>query len=492
MSEKGEKRKASADLQRLDRSVLLHEAGAPLFIRWTVGSSLAIVLILIIWACLIEVDEVAKAKGEMVSSLPVHPVQHLYGGTVQRVEVREGEDVARGQILLRLNEEELSSQLSETKVQWELARARRVRLEHFLDGKKDLSAEPSVKKFDAYQEAHLFQNLKSLASTKTVVFQQIIQLEKELEEDRLKLANLKGLLKISKEELERHMDSGMTSVTLMEKEKMSLEEELDIREDLVDQGLNSEIKFLSLKRQHLQIKKDIHEKKTASKDRLALLKKQVEQYASQAKSLPFVIEKKEANILELRGSLDQKQSELMEQAMSDRDLAFETEKVSYERLRRLKDRISKSEIKAPVAGSVHGLRVLGPNAVLKPGEVFCSIVPKEARLLAEIRIDNRDVGHLELDQPVRIKMTSFDFSRYGSLPGKLSLISANKSLDEQAQPYFLAHAEVLSLRPAKDKREMPLRVGMSLDADIVTGKKTVMEYLLKPIYASTLGALQER
>jgi|SaaInlStandDraft_1057018.scaffolds.fasta_scaffold16294_2 membrane fusion protein, adhesin transport system len=492
MSKREEKRKVSNDLQRLDRSVLLQEAGAPTFTRYMVGASVLLVLFFIVWACFIEVDEVAKAKGEMVSSLPVHPVQHLYGGTVQRVLVREGQEVKRDEVLVRLHEEELTSQLSETKVQWELARAKRIRIEHFLEGKNDLSGEPLVKKFDAYQEAHLRQNLKTLKSTRNVVFQQIVQLKRELEEDREKLSSTEGLLRISKQELERHMEFGMVSVTLLNKEKLSLEEELEIREDLVDQGLNSEIKFLGLKRQHLQLKKDIHEKETASEDRLALLQKQVQQFVSQVKTLPFTIQRKEANILELKGDLEQKESELLESSMSERDKAFEVEKVSWERLRRLEDRISRSELRAPIAGSVHSLRSLGPNAVLTPGEVFCSIVPRGARLLAEIRIDNRDVGHLELGQPARIKMTSFDFSRYGSLPGKLTLISANKSMDEQSQPYFLAHAEVLSYRPAPDKMEMPLRVGMSLDADIITGKKTVMEYLLKPIYASTLGALQER
>lgn len=492
MSERDEKRKVSTDLQRLDRSVLLQEAGAPVFIRLTVGASVAIVIAFILWAIVIKVDEVAKAKGELVSSLPVHPVQHLYGGTVQKVHVKEGDEVTKGKVLLTLHEEELTSQLSETQIQYDLARAKKIRLEHFLDGKGDLSDEPSVKEYDAYQEAHLKQNLKTLASTKNVVSQQIVQLEKELEEDRLELDNAKDLLKIAKAEFERHLDSGRVSVVLLEKEKLSLEEELDIREDLVDQGLNSEIKFLGLKRQHLQLKKEIHEKETAYEDRLALLEKQVGQYLSQVKTLPITIQKKEANVLELKGTLAQKESELLEDAMAERDRAFEAEQVAFQRLSRLKERIVRSELRAPVSGTVHGIRSLGPNAVLTPGETFCSIVPLGAKLVAEIRIDNRDVGHLKLGQPVRIKMTSFDFSRYGSLPGELSLISANKSLDEQSQPYFLAHAKVLSLKPADDRQEMPLRVGMSLDADIITGKKTVMEYLLKPIYASTLGALQER
>jgi len=492
MSNTREKRQISTDLHRLDRSVLLQEAGAPIFIRWTVGISLGIVLVFIVWACLIEVDEVAKAKGEMISSLPVHSVQHLYGGEVLDVFVQEGQMVERGTVLLRLNVEEIKSQLAETRIQWQLARARRIGLEHFLDGKENLSPEEAQREVDRFQEIQLHQKLKSLASTREVIAQQIVQLNNELEEDRLKWASAKAMQKIVLEEQARHAESGMVGVKLLEQQKMSLEEELKIREDLVDQGLNSEIQFLGLKRQHFQLKKDIHEKLTAYEDRRVILEKQVSQVASQVESLPLTISRKEANILELKGTIEQKESEILDSAMEDRDRAFETESIAQERLKRLEERVAHAEILAPVEGSVHGLRPLGRNSVLNPGERVCTLVPKGARLVAELRIENKDVGHLEVEQPVRIKMTSFDFSRYGSLPAKLSLISMNKSLDEKGQPYFLAQAEMGSHRPAPDKKEMSLRVGMSFEADIVTGKKTVMEYLLKPIYASTLGVLQER
>jgi HlyD family secretion protein/adhesin transport system membrane fusion protein len=280
---------------------------------------------------------------------------------------------------------------------------------------------------------------------------------------------------------------------LIAQEKEALEEEMEIREELVDQGLNSNIKFLALQRQYFQIEKDILERKLAHDEKASMLKRQISQLTSQHDMIPHEITRKQVRISEIRKNLKLQESKAREQALFELDTVTETVKTLRERYLRFKERFDSSTLKATIDGTIQSLKRAGPGAVITPGELLCNIVPKEAKVIGLIKIDNKDIGHVSEGQDVRLKLTSFDFSRYGSLPGTITSIDANSTLEPtDGTTYFWARVDITSAKPNEDRPPLPLINGMSLDADIITGNKTVMEYLLKPIYASTLEAMQER
>lgn len=480
------------DVHRLDRSILLSDKGAPLYTQAAVGLFVLILLAFVVWANIIEVDEVAKATGELVSSHPQHPVQHLYGGTVKKVTVQDGQVVSEGEALVLLDVGEINSQIAELQTQWELARLRAARLAAFVKSRKLLDLQTPLPNVHGIQDELLAQSLINLRASEAVNRQQIIQLEQEIEEEKLQQLNLEGQQEILTRDLKLHGERDMEALSLLQQEKDVLQEEMEIREDLVDLGLNSNIKFLAMRRQLLQLQKEIQEKELAFEEKSNLLDRQIQQAMVDLNTIPYTLLRKKSNIQELRDQLLEDRSKLITTALQERDRAVEQKLTLDERIKRLQDRLVKSQIKAPLSGTVNNLVEIGVGTVIEPGKLLCSIVPKEAELIAEVKIDNRDIGHLSIGQGARVKMTSFDFSRYGSLPGELSVLTAASRLDEMGTPYFMARIKLESLRPDDHRSPLPLRVGMSLDADIITGKKTVMEYLLKPIYASTLDALQER
>jgi HlyD family secretion protein/adhesin transport system membrane fusion protein len=483
--------KLLSGVEQLDRSVLLTETGAPQFTRAFIAATFLIVFIFITWASFIKVDEVAKASGEIKSSLPVHPIQHFYGGTLSSIHASEGQMVEKGTPLASLDTLEIKSQLKESIIQQKATKGRISRLQYLLK-LNSIDELRLPKENEKHQWLMLEQAFISLKTKRAVSQQQIQQLESQIKDENIKLTSLKKQSVLLKEDLDRHQKESGTTLKLLAQEKEALEEEMEIREDLVDQGLNSNIKFLSLQRTYYQLEKDILEKKLEHQEKSSQLQKQILQINQQIDSLPLMVSQHKAKIKETQEQLLEDESKLREETLAELDELLELAQTLNEKVIRLKDRVDQSVIKAPIKGYVHQLKTAGPGAIISPGEEVLQIIPYEAKLLAKIKVDNKDIGHLQTGQQVRLKLTSFDFSRYGSLPGVLEKLAQNSSMDEKGVPYYGAYVKILSFKPSEKRSELPLKTGMSLDADIVTGKKTVMEYLLKPIYASTREALQER
>jgi membrane fusion protein, adhesin transport system len=512
-------------LQKLDRSILLRETGAPEFIRWSIILCSGVIVLFVLWASIIQVDEVSKAKGQLKPSLPVHPIQHFFGGTIAQVHVKDGDHVKQDDLLFTLDMAELNSQMDETRIQCAIIEGRKNRLRAYIYGEpeqnlavtstppqmqtplndqngltpslsKKISPIPDPetlhKELAQQQDSIIKQVQESLQSQRKVSDHQIQQLLAENETSRLNKINLEQQLQLIELEMQEHESKSPEGIQLLEQEKDALKEEMDIREDLVDQGLNSNIKFLALQRQFYQIQKDIMEKKLTYSEKSSLFKRQIQQLKAQIDTIPQDIKKRLARIAEVKEQQTLLESQSREQMLAELDKIIEDENSQRERLNRLDKRIHSSYVKATVDGIVQHVKQAGPGAVISPGELILNIVPQNATLIAEVHLEDKDVGHIQVNQEVRLKLTSFDFSRYGSLPGRVTMIDATNTLDPSGRPYFLARVEILSVHPGGDRHELFVKAGMSLDADIITGQKSIMEYLLKPIYASTREALQER
>ncbi|MEM8662683.1 MAG: HlyD family efflux transporter periplasmic adaptor subunit, partial [Pseudomonadota bacterium] len=167
--------------------------------------------------------------------------------------------------------------------------------------------------------------------------------------------------------------------------------------------------------------------------------------------------------------------------------AIEQEEAALERI---DERIARLVLRAPTRGLVKGLSVNTIGAVIQPGQALMDLVPLGPALEAVVQIDPRDIGHIRVGQPVNIKVTSFDFARYGAVPGHITQISATTFKTDEGRTYFKARVDLSKNYVARTEHH--IIPGMTVLADIVTGEKTILQYLIKPIHLSIQSALTER
>lgn len=243
--------------------------------------------------------------------------------------------------------------------------------------------------------------------------------------------------------------------TLRSKAKI-FKEEFSIAEGLYKDGLLSRANLLALERQYAEINGE------------------VEQIPAQ------------------RNRIETKIAGFRDQAVIDLEAIKNELTQIQEEIRRRERLVALSEIRAPAAGVVLGMKTHTIGGVIAAGDTILEIVPRDRKLIAEVQISPADIGHIKVGQPVTIKFTSYDFARYGGIEGTLERISASTLVDEGASPFFKGVVAFEGDNLNSRQGQLPVLTGMTLIADIRTGDKTVMEYILKPIYASSQSALRER
>jgi len=159
---------------------------------------------------------------------------------------------------------------------------------------------------------------------------------------------------------------------------------------------------------------------------------------------------------------------------------------------KLQNKVNRLEVRSPVYGLVKGLKVNTIGGVIEPGKTLMEIVPLDKHLVVEARILPRDIGHIQVGQTVKVKVSSYDFSRYGAVMGRLEFLSATTFLDEKGQPYYRGRITLSKHYIGNNPDANPILPGMTVEADIVTGEKTILAYLLKPIHLSLKTAFTER
>lgn len=159
---------------------------------------------------------------------------------------------------------------------------------------------------------------------------------------------------------------------------------------------------------------------------------------------------------------------------------------------KLEDRVKRLVVRAPVRGIVKGLKVHTVGGVIPAGGQVLDIVPVDEEMVVEAKINPRDVGHIHLGQPVQVKVTTYDFARYGGITGVLESVSATTFVDEAGDPYYKGMVRLDRSYVGHDPTLNQVLPGMTVQADINTGKKTLLQYFLKPIYSSIDSSFRER
>jgi membrane fusion protein, adhesin transport system len=253
----------------------------------------------------------------------------------------------------------------------------------------------------------------------------------------------------------------------MRKHLNIVQDELRMREGLYKKGLTSKVVYLEIKREANKSEGDVS----------AIVQERLKAIEAQE---------------EAKNRLAQDVAKTKEEAFQEMGTVTAELAQVRETISKLDDRVKRLAVFAPVRGIVKGLKVTTVGGVLAPGATITEIVPLDKELIVETKISTKDVGHLRVGQPVTVKVTSFDYSRYGGITGELTSISATTFMNEKEEPYYKGTVQLDRSYVGYDPESNRIMPGMTVQADVTTGKKTLLQYLLKPVYSSVNESFRER
>jgi adhesin transport system membrane fusion protein len=401
--------------------------------------------IFLVWAYYSEIEQVTRGDGKVIPSTQIQVVQNLEGGILSEIMVDVGDLVKKGQLLLRIDETRFSSSFKQNRVKYLSFKAKAARLLAEANGTEfKVPQEVTDEKPEiGVREKELFESRKNeFDSSMQILQQQIRQKEHELNELNSKL-----------EELNR------TFALLIK--------ELELTRPLVQQGAVSEVEVLHLERQASQMQGEI-----------ATIKQ--------------TIPKSESRLQEAQLALQENQLAFFNKAKAElNEVLAELEDVSASAIA-IEDRLRRTNVLSPVTGTINRLLVNTVGGVIQPGMDLVEIVPLEDTLVIEARIKPADIAFLSPKQEAKVKFTAYDFTIYGGLDATLEHISADSITDEQGNSYYLVRLRTTKNYIGPELNPLPIIPGMVASVDILTGKKTVLSYLLKPVLRAKYMALREQ
>lgn len=430
-------------MSSLSEAILQKAPSSSRKILWVIAAA---IFWIILWASIAEIDELTRGEGKIIPSQQLQVIQNLEGGIVSEILVKEGDRVQKGQVLLRIDDKNFASSYGESRLRYVELKAKSMRLEAEANGQPfEVSLESEseeMKKQIVYEKSLYKSNQEQLIQTFQILNEQIKQKESELTELESKVSQLQ------------------ISYNLVRKE-------VEIMEPLVKKGLVSEIEFLQLKRQTNNIQGELQTTRLA---------------------IPRV----QSSISEVKSKRGEAELNFMNKSKKDLNEAVAEISRLHEVHTSLEDRVQRTLVRAPVDGTVKQLLVNTVSGVVKPGMDILEIVPTEDTLLVEAKIKPSDVAFLRLGLDATVKFTAYDFSIYGGLKGKLVFVSADTITNDKGESYYLVHIKTDKNHLGTPEKPLELMVGMTTTVDILTGKKTVLDYLLKPILKAKNNALRER
>lgn len=446
MSKHGQNNYHLEDLEYMSEvDAALRRRGHPF--AFILSASVALLFgVLIIWANFAVLDEVTRGMGQVIPSQRVQEIQNLEGGILQEIAVSEGQIVEKGDILVRIDNEAAASFYRDAYSKSLEHKAAIARLEAELDGWREV-----VFPEDVVESAPMvLQDQASIGGAKRQ--QQLVELRV----------------------LEAQYDQKLNEVQEMVRRKQNLEsslrvamEQRDIARPLMEKKVYPRVDYLTLEQKVISLRSEI--------DSLAL------------------------NIPRARSAAEETKQRRNQREAEYRSEAFEEINRRRVELRSLQetlsaggDRVTRTDVRSPVRGTIKQIGINTIGGVIKPGESIMQIVPLDDTLLIEARIRPQDIAFLHPGQKATVKITAYDFSIYGGLEGSVEQISADTIEDKEGNSFYLVKLRTQSNSIQYRGEQLPIIPGMMASVDILTGKKTVLDYLLKPILKARQNALRER
>lgn len=438
-----QKRKQDLDFMPEVEGAILEDS--PWLARLTVWVSCSLLIVALIWATFAELEEVTRGDGKAIPAGKVQTIQNLEGGIVSEIFIREGQIVQRGDILLRLDDTRFMSNQGETEADRMALAARVERLTAEAQGHQLVIPTEIASKAQrqAEDELALYQSRqRRLKSEQSVLIEQLHQKQQELAEFQSKKAQYSSSLSL-------------------------IQQELNMSQPLVESGAISQVEILRLRRSAVEMRGSMNATRLA-------------------------IPRAQSAINEIERRIEE--SELAFRADASKELneaRTELKKITATSVA-IQDRVSRTTVVSPVHGIIKQMMVNTIGGVVQPGSDLLEIVPLEDNLLIEARIRPQDVAFLHPGQKAMVKFSAYDYTIYGGLKAKLELIGADTITDEKGNSFYLI--QVRTDKSHLGSAEHPLLIipGMVATVDIITGKKSVLDYLLKPVLKARSEAMRER
>ena len=427
---------------RLDSLLESHPLPSWRIFAWPV---MIMLVVLFSWAFFAELDEVAVATGEVVPQGKIKVVQHLEGGIVEELFVTEGDAVKEGDPLLQLDLASTGSNLEELRVRLDSQLLVRARLVAEAEGAKLAfpkdAADRQPTLVSAQRQAFKARK-RELDSTMRVLQEQVKQRVLEIQELRARQKAAKRNYKLATERLK-------------------------LSKSLLDEGLTPKIEHLELEAE-------------------------VESLDGEVKSLEPALPKAQAAAEESKQRL--KEGEIRFRREAREELGKTEQEIARlnELLTRVTEQGSRAEIKSPIDGIVKNLRYNTIGGVIKPGEPILEIVPTGENLVIQSKLNPTDRGYVNEGQRALVKISTYDYARYGGLEGTVIQLAPDTTTDENGQPYFRVIVQTDKNYLGEEEGSLPIVPGMQATVDIHTGKKSVMDYLVRPILKLRHEAFRER
>ena len=413
--------------------------------RLIIWATLILLVIFIVWASFSELEEVTRGEGKVVPSGHVQIVQNLEGGIISEILINVGDKVKKDQLLLKMDPTRFSSSFEENRVKYLSDKAKAARLKAEATGSALVIPEDVLKERPdiAERERQLFQTRRmELGSSSEIKRQQINQRRQELKELEAKLVELNRTYSL-------------------------LQKEIGMIKPLVNKGAASDVEVLQLERQASQLEGEIDRVRHAIP-------------AAQAK-----LQESEVALRELSLSYRSKSSTESSEVLKELDESASSSLA-------LKDRLDRTAVRSPVDGIVNRVMVKTVGGVVQPGMDLVEIVPMHGNLLIEAKIKPSDIAFLRPGQKATIKFTAYDYTVYGALDAELESVGADSITDDKGNSYFLVRLRTDKNYLGTAQHPLPIMPGMVTTVDILTGKKTVLSYILKPVLKAWYMALRER
>lgn len=403
------------------------------------------VFVFIAWASFAEIDEITRGSGDVVPFGQNQIIQNLEGGIVDSILVQEGQRIKKGDTILKINNAQSISKSATNQSKYTELLAKKYRLKaqanqtEFIS--KDTDNPELIQQISLAKNLYESNKIEFLAKDNVIV-QQIEQKKQEYKEAKAKIRSLKKSLDYVTQEI------AMTA-------------------PMVKEGVKSKVDFLKLKREANGIENDIEAAKL---------------------SLPRLL----SSIEESREKRKESQQLFINTAKRElNEVSAEISRLITQQIA-LSDEVKRTVVTSPVDGIVQKLYVNTIGGVIKPGEDLVEIVPTNEKLFLEVKIKPSDIAFLHPGAEARIKVSAYDFAIHGGLIGKIVNISPDTITDNEENTFYLINIETEKNYLGSKKNPLKIIPGMTVSVDIITGKKTIMEYILKPILKSKQYVFSER
>jgi len=438
------KRVPRQQLRYLSNETILEERGPSRLTFLIIVLILALIGGSVGWANMVPVATSAKTEGEVIPFGKNRVVQHLEGGIVQDISVLDGDVVTADQVLVHFDPTLRVAELDQVRAREATLQIKARRLRGFIDG-----TDPS------------FEDLGERFSN------QIDEAQFSLRATRDRIKGETAVIRSRINQRRKTVDIFTQQAKSLRNQRKLVQEAVTMRKKLFKSGHGSRVNLISSELELSRVDGSLTEAQVS---------------AEQAR---VSITEAENQLIELNVKERNKATEELTDVLGE--LAEVRENIA-----RLENRVERLEVRAPVDGVIHGLQFNTPGAVVQPGQVLMTIVPRDEGVAVETRLNPRDIGYIRVGQPAKVVITGFDARRYGHITGTLVKVSANTFSDENGVPYFKGRVALDRDYVLADTKRYPVVPGMTVQVDISTGSQNLLRYLTRPVYVALEQAFSER